>query len=50
MLRISAAWAVSAVPAGAALSCLHVVRRVVCEGPQQALWPEDLVGAAEGEV
>jgi TRAP-type C4-dicarboxylate transport system permease small subunit len=50
MMRISAGWAVSALPVGTALSCVHILRHVICDGPDQALWPEDLVGAAEGEV
>jgi TRAP-type transport system small permease protein len=49
MMRISAAWAVSALPAGAFLSCLHVVRHLLCEGVGETLWPADLVTSAEGE-
>jgi len=50
MMRISAAWAVSALPVGAALSCIHILRHAVCDGMAETLWPDDLVGAAEGEV
>jgi len=50
MMRISAAWAVSAVPVGAALSCLHILRHALCEGLAQTLWPDDLVASAEGET
>ena len=50
MMRISAAWAVSALPVGAALSCIHILRHAVCDGIAETLWPDDLVGAAEGEV
>jgi TRAP-type C4-dicarboxylate transport system permease small subunit len=50
MMRISAGWAVSAVPVGAALSCIHILRHALCDGLAETLWPEDLIGAAEGEV
>jgi TRAP-type C4-dicarboxylate transport system permease small subunit len=50
MMRISAAWAVSALPVGAALSCIHILRHALCDGMAETLWPQDLVGAAEGEV
>jgi TRAP-type C4-dicarboxylate transport system permease small subunit len=50
MMRISAGWAVSALPVGAALSCIHILRHALCDGLAETLWPEDLVGAAEGEV
>jgi TRAP-type C4-dicarboxylate transport system permease small subunit len=50
MMRISAAWAVSAVPIGAGLSCLHLLRHALCDGFAETLWPADLVGSAEGEV
>jgi TRAP-type C4-dicarboxylate transport system permease small subunit len=50
MMRISAAWAVSALPVGAVLSCIHILRHALCDGPAETLWPEDLIGAAEGEV
>ena len=50
MMRISAAWAVSALPVGAVLSCIHILRHAVCDGIAETLWPDDLVGAAEGEV
>lgn len=50
MMRISAAWAVTALPVGAALGCLHIMRHAVCDGLGQTLWPADLVAAAvEGE-
>lgn len=50
MMRISAAWAVSAVPVGAALSCIHIVRHALCDGLAETLWPDDLVASAEGEA
>ena len=50
MMRISAGWAVSALPVGAFLSCIHVLRHAVCDGFSEALWPSDLIGSAEGEV
>ena len=46
MMRISATWAVTALPVGAALSCLHVVRHAVFDGISETLWPPDLVGAS----
>jgi TRAP-type C4-dicarboxylate transport system permease small subunit len=49
MMRISAAWAVSALPVGALLSCIHIARHALCDGLGEALWPADLVGSAEGE-
>jgi TRAP-type C4-dicarboxylate transport system permease small subunit len=50
MMRISAAWGVSAVPVGAALSCLHVLRQFVERGAGETLWPADLVGGHEDSV
>ena len=49
MMRISAAWAASAVPVGAFLSCIHMLRHALCDGLAETLWPADLVAAAEGE-
>lgn len=49
MLRISAAWAVTALPCGAFLSCIHILRHAICDGLGEALWPADLVGSVEGE-
>ncbi len=46
MMRISAAWGVTALPVGAALSCLHIVRHAVDHGLAETLWPQDLVAAA----
>lgn len=46
MMRISAAWATTAVPVGALLSCLHIVRHAVCDGPAETLWPPDLIAAS----
>jgi TRAP-type transport system small permease protein len=46
MMRISAAWAVTALPVGAALSCLHIVRHAVFDGISETLWPPDLVAAS----
>ncbi len=45
MMRISAAWAVTALPMGAALSCLHIVRHAVFDGVSETLWPPDLIAA-----
>ena len=42
MMRISAAWGVSAVPVGAALSLVHVATHLVEHGVAEALWPADL--------
>lgn len=51
MMRISAAWALSSVPFGAVLSCVHLVCRAVYDGPSQALWPANLVsGSTELEI
>ncbi|WP_191059911.1 TRAP transporter small permease [Geminicoccus harenae] len=50
MMRISSAWALSAVPAGAALSCIHILRHAICDGLKRTLWPDDLIGAAEEEA
>jgi TRAP-type transport system small permease protein len=49
MMRISAAWATSAVPVGALFAGLHVLRHAVCEGLDQTLWPDDLVSASVEE-
>ncbi len=49
MMRISAGWAVSALPAGALLSCVHVLRHAVSDGLAATLWPPDLIGAPEAE-
>jgi TRAP-type C4-dicarboxylate transport system permease small subunit len=46
MMRISAAWAVSALPLGAALSCLHIARHALFDGVSETLWPPDLVAAS----
>jgi TRAP-type transport system small permease protein len=50
MMRISAAWAVGALPVGALFSCIHVVRHAISDGLASTLWPPDLIGAAEGEI
>ena len=50
MMRISAAWAVSALPVGAFLSCVHILRHAIGDGLAGTLWPPDLIGAAEGEA
>ena len=47
MLRISAAWGVAALPVGAALSCLHILRHAVEHGVGETLWPADPVAAVE---
>lgn len=49
MMRISAAWGVSAVPVGAVLSLIHVIRHVLDHGFGETLWPADLVAAAQDE-
>ncbi len=49
MMRVSAAWAVTALPVGALLSCVHILRHAICDGLGEALWPTDLVGSVEGE-
>jgi TRAP-type C4-dicarboxylate transport system permease small subunit len=46
MMRISAAWAVTAVPIGALLSLLHIVRHAVDDGIAETLWPPDLIAAS----
>lgn len=50
MLRVSAAWGVSALPAGAVLSVIHVLRHAVDHGLAETLWPSDLVAGHEGSV
>jgi TRAP-type C4-dicarboxylate transport system permease small subunit len=42
MMRISAAWGVSAVPVGAALSLIHVLTHLLEHGVSETLWPADL--------
>ncbi len=46
MMRISAAWGVTALPVGALLSCLHIVRHAVDHGLAETLWPQDLIAAS----
>jgi TRAP-type C4-dicarboxylate transport system permease small subunit len=46
MMRVSAAWGVTALPVGAALSCLHIVRHALGDGLAETLWPPDLVAAS----
>ena len=49
MLRISAAWAVAALPVSAIFALVHIVRHAVCDGFGQTLWPADIAAAsAEG--
>jgi TRAP-type transport system small permease protein len=48
MMRISSAWAVSALPVGAALSCIHILRHAVSDGLGQTLWTPDLINDTEG--
>lgn len=50
MLRLSAAWGVSALPVGAVLSVIHVLRHAVDHGLAETLWPADLVAGHEGSV
>ncbi|HEX7072822.1 MAG TPA: TRAP transporter small permease [Hyphomicrobiaceae bacterium] len=40
MLGISAAWSILPLTIGCALSMLHVLRRLLDDGPQSALWVE----------
>lgn len=40
MLGISAAWSILPLTIGCALSMLHVMRRLLDDGPQSALWVE----------
>lgn len=46
MMRISAAWGVTALPVGALLSCLHIVRHAADDGLSETLWPPDLIAAS----
>jgi len=46
MMRISAAWAVTALPVGALLSLLHIARHAVDDGIAETLWPPDLIAAS----
>lgn len=48
MLRISAAWAASAVPASALFAMVHVLGHAVSDGVGQALWTTDAANASEG--
>ena len=48
MMRMSAAWAVSALPVSAIFALVHIVRHAVCNGFGQALWPADIAAATEG--
>ncbi len=48
MMRISAAWGVTALPVGALLSCLHIVRHAVDHGLAETLWPQDLIATSVG--
>lgn len=48
MLRISAAWAVSALPVSAVFALVHVIRHAVCSGFGETLWPADIAGSSEG--
>jgi TRAP-type transport system small permease protein len=46
MMRISAAWAASAVPVCAVFASVHVLRHAFVEGIGQALWPSGAVPKA----
>lgn len=48
MLRVSAAWAVAALPVSAIFALVHLVRHAVCSGFGQTLWPVDIAGSNEG--
>lgn len=48
MLRISAAWAVAALPVSATFALVHVLRHALCDGLGQTLWPVDIAGSNEG--
>lgn len=50
MMRISSAWALSAVPIGALLSCIHILRHAISDGLGQTLWTTDLIGDPDGEA
>ena len=46
MLRISAAWAVAALPVSALFALVHILRHAVCDGFGQTLWPADIAASA----
>ena len=48
MMRMSAAWAVSALPVSAIFALVHIVRHAVCSGLGQTLWPPDITAVTEG--
>jgi TRAP-type C4-dicarboxylate transport system permease small subunit len=48
MMRISAAWAASAVPACALFALIHVLAHAVCDGVGQALWTTGVANPSEG--
>jgi TRAP-type transport system small permease protein len=48
MMRVSAAWAASAVPVSALFAAVHVLRHALADGLGQALWPADLVEVDPG--
>lgn len=50
MLRISAAWAASAVPVSALFAMVHVLGHAVSDGAAQALWTASPVNPAEGVI
>lgn len=47
MMRISAAWAASAIPVSAALAAVHVLSHSVQHGLGEALWPQDLTASGD---
>lgn len=48
MMRISAAWAVAALPVSAIFALVHIVSHAVCSGLGQTLWPPDITAVTEG--
>ncbi|MFM8546009.1 MAG: TRAP transporter small permease [Betaproteobacteria bacterium] len=47
MMRISAAWAASAIPVSAALAAIHVISHALEHGLGETLWPQDLTSAGD---
>ena len=48
MMRMSAAWAVAALPVSAIFALVHIIRHAVCSGLGQTLWPPDITVVTEG--
>lgn len=47
MMRISAAWAASAIPVSASLAAIHLISHSLQHGPGEALWPRDLTASGD---